>query len=192
MSWTTVTTGDVSDAELLRQLAAREPAALEQLYDRHARYAMGISLRILESREEAEEVVQDVFWQLWKSQLQYDPRRGRFTTWLFTVARNRSLDRMRKRSSRPVSVPYAAVSELPAVGDPEGQVGAGQQRRTVNDALAELPDPQRQAIELSFYQGLTHSEIASATGEPLGTVKSRITRGMARLRESLADAGVVA
>ena len=192
MSWTTATIGEISDAELLKQLAARKTAALEQLYDRHARFAMGISLRILGNREEAEEVVQDVFWQLWKSQLEYDPRRGRFTTWLFTVARNRSLDRLRRRSARPTSAPFAFAENLAAPGDPEGQVGDGQQRRTVNNALAELPEAQRQAIELSFYQGMTHKEIAHATGEPLGTVKSRITRGMARMRESLGGAEVMA
>jgi RNA polymerase sigma-70 factor (ECF subfamily) len=149
---------------------------------------MGISLRMLASREEAEEVVQDVFWQLWKAELRYDPARGRFSTWLFSVARFRCLDRLR---SRERTLPRASLRELDlmeATDDQEAEVFLVEQQKEVRAVLASLPEEQRTAIELAFFRGLTHDEIALFTGEALGTVKSRIRRGLARLRGALPNA----
>lgn len=179
-----------SDAELLRSLGAREPAALERLYDRHARYALGIASRILGDREEAEALVQDVFGRLWKRQVRYDPRRGCFTTWLFAVSRDRALDRLRQRARRPEDHPIGAVYHLPVFADPDVAAAVDPRRRAVDTALAQLPDPERRAIQLSFYQGMTHSEIARTMGEPRGTVKRRIARAVAELRTTLASSGV--
>ncbi len=174
-----------TDGELLRQLAERDALALEVLYTRYSAYVMGISLRILTSREEAEEVVQDVFWQLWKAELEYDPARGRFSTWLFSVARFRSLDRLRARER---TLPRFARNEVvarEAAPDQEAETYLLERQKEVRALLMRLPGEQRAAIELAFFQGLTHDEIAARTGDALGTVKSRIRRGLAKLREAL-------
>jgi len=183
-----------TDGELLRKLAERDALALEVLYARYSAYVMGISLRILSSREEAEEVVQDVFWQLWKSELRYDPARGRFSTWLFSVARFRCLDRLRARER---ALPHSARNEVAvseAAPDQEAETYLLERQKEVRALLTRLPGEQRAAIELAFFQGLTHDEIAARTGDALGTVKSRIRRGLAKLREALShgarDGGV--
>ena len=176
-----------TDGELLRRLSQRESHALDVLYARYSSYVMGVSLRMLANREEAEEVVQDVFWQLWKAELRYDPARARFSTWLFSVTRFRCLDRLR---SRERSLPRAGLRELearPAPDDQEAEMFLVEQQKEVRAVLAGLPDDQRAAIELAFFRGLTHDEIATLTGDALGTVKSRIRRGLARLRTGLAN-----
>jgi RNA polymerase sigma-70 factor (ECF subfamily) len=174
-----------SDGELLRLLARREAHALEVLYARYSAYVMGISLRILGSREEAEEVVQDVFWQLWNAGLEYDPARGRFSTWLFSVARFRCLDRLRRRGRGIERASEAELDATAAPNDQEGEAFLIERSKEVRAVLVKLPGEQRAAIELAFFHGLTHLEIAERTGDALGTVKSRIRRGLARLRDAL-------
>jgi len=174
-----------SDGDLLRRLEAREPDALEALYGRYSAYVMGIALRILGSREEAEEVVQDVFWQLWKSSLCYDPARGRFSTWLFSVARNRSIDRLRASNRTPLRSAAEELDRLPSNDDQEGEAYLVERQKEVRAQLELLPSEQRAAIELAFFRGLSHGEIAEQTGEALGTIKSRIRRGLLRLRQGL-------
>jgi RNA polymerase sigma-70 factor (ECF subfamily) len=143
-------------------------------------------LRIVRNRSEVEEVVQDVFWHLWKSQLAYDPSRGRFTTWLFAVVRNRAIDRVRSLGRRPTAAPESAAAGLTAPGDPEGDSAAREQQRAIRLALGRLSDEQRETLELAFYEGYSHREIADRRGEPLGTVKSRIKRAMDLLRDQIA------
>jgi RNA polymerase sigma-70 factor (ECF subfamily) len=176
-----------SDVELLARMGTRETSALAQLYDRHAGRALGVAHRVLGDRGEAEEVVQDVFLQLWNAPARYDARRGKFTTWLVVMARSRALDRVRQRATRARA---QAQDPRPGASAPsaESQVLAVEARRSVQAALASLPESQRQAIELSFYRGLSHSEIARETGEPLGTVKSRMSRAVAALRQALEGA----
>jgi RNA polymerase sigma-70 factor (ECF subfamily) len=173
------------DGDLLRRLEAREPAALEVIYGRYSAYVMGISLRILGTREEAEEVVQDVFWQLWKATLRYDPARGRFSTWLFSVTRNRCIDRLRASARAPARADGSELARLAADDDQEVEAYQVERQKEVRAQLELLSEDQRQAIELAFFRGLSHVEIASTTGEALGTVKSRIRRGLLRLREGL-------
>ena len=182
-----------SDAVLIEQVGARQVSALESVYDRHAGFVMGVALRVLGNREEAEEVVQDVFLKLWSSAIRYDPQRAKITTWLFAVTRNRALDFLRRRASRPAGRPLEAEPPL-ADGSrgPEDDCAPGEHRAAVAAALARLPETQRQAIEFSFYRGFSHTEIARRTGAPVGTVKSRIHQGMGRLRQELERAGVIA
>ena len=177
--------GTSSDGELLRRLEAREPDALEALYGRYSAYVMGIALRILGTREEAEEVVQDVFWQLWKSSLCYDPARGRFSTWLFSVARNRSIDRLRASNRTPLRSDGDELERLPSRDDQESETYLVERQKEVRAQLELLPSEQRAAIELAFFRGLSHGEIAAQTGEALGTIKSRIRRGLLRLKQGL-------
>ena len=174
-----------SDGELLRRLEARESDALEALYAHYSGYVMGIALRILGSREEAEEVVQDVFWQLWKATLCYDPARGRFSTWLFSVARNRSIDRLRAANRAPLRSSAAALERVAGAADLENETYLVERQKEVRAQLELLPTDQRAAIELAFFRGLTHGEIAAETGEALGTIKSRIRRGLLRLKQGL-------
>lgn len=149
---------------------------------------MGIALRIIRSPIEAEDVLQDVFWQLWRSELRYDPERGRFTTWLFAVARNRALDRARQLGRLSQRTTFAEPLQDDGHG-PEEDTAFSERRRAVRLALASLTPEQRRTIELAFFEGLTHREIADRVAEPLGTVKSRIKRGMEKLKELLVDHG---
>ena len=175
----------MTDGDLLVRLERGDPAALEALYDRHAPYVNGIALRILGESAESEEVTQDVFWQLWKGRIRYDAARGRFTTWLFALTRNRCLDRLRSRKRRPSTEPLAAEPREHAAEDPELDARAGEERARVTRALSALPAEQRRAIELCFYEGLTHREVAERLREPLGTIKGRVRMAMEKLKVSL-------
>jgi len=176
---------EASDAELLARLERRDGSALARLYDRYAGCALAAAQRVLRDRADAEDVVQEVFLQLWHGRARYDERRGRFASWLFVLARNRAIDRVRQRRGRP-SDPSDPAREPAAAGpDAEQRVLAGERERRVVEALAALPAGQRAAIELAFYRGLSHSEIAVELAEPIGTVKSRMHRAMAALREAL-------
>lgn len=175
-----------SDGDLLARVHDGDPDSLEALYDRYSSYVHGLALRMLGAREEADEVTQDVFWLLWKRKIRYDAARGRFTTWLFAVTRNRCIDRLRSERRQPLTRPLEVDSDPPDKTDLEKDAFLGEQRRVVLDALAELPNEQRDAVKLCFFKGMTHSEVATHLGEPLGTVKSRIRMGMAKLKQSLA------
>jgi RNA polymerase sigma-70 factor (ECF subfamily) len=175
----------LSDGDLWVRLKERDMASLEALYDRYGRYVYALAVRMLGRTEEAEEVVQDVFWQIWKSETQYDPARAAFRTWLFAITRSRCLDRLRSQRSRPVSELPRESDLPPAPSDPEEEAMLAERQKRVVAAFQALPEPQRRVLELGFFSGLTHREIAARLGEPLGTVKSRIKMGMDRLKDSL-------
>jgi RNA polymerase sigma-70 factor, ECF subfamily len=179
-----------SDATLVVQLLHRDVSAFEQLYDRHSRIVYALVLRILQQASTAEEVVQDVFLQLWRNAGQYQSDRGPFVPWLLTLARNRALDHLRLKSERQRRREDQA-EELPAISRaPEYEKALDEKRRAerVRSLIGTLSAPQKKAIEMAYFEGLSHSEIANALQEPLGTVKSWIRNGLLRLKEGLQTA----
>ena len=176
-----------SDAALVHRLLQRDVRAFEQLYDRHSRIVYGLVLRILQQASTAEEVVQDVFLQLWRNAGQYQSARGPFVPWLLTLARNRALDNLRLKSERQRRR-EDQTDELPSIAQaPEDEKALDEKRRAevVRSLMGALSAPQKKAIEMAYFEGLSHSEIAAALQEPLGTVKSWIRNGLIRLKEGL-------
>jgi RNA polymerase sigma-70 factor (ECF subfamily) len=175
------------DAALVRRLLQRDVSAFEELYDRHSRIVFALIQRILQQTSTSEEVVQDVFLQLWRNAAQYDESRGPFVPWLLTLARNRALDQLRLKSERQRRR-EDQTEELPQVvtmPDFEGSLDEQRRAKRVRELMASLNPQQKRAIELAYFGGLSHSEIANALKEPLGTVKSWIRNGLLRLKEGL-------
>jgi RNA polymerase sigma-70 factor (ECF subfamily) len=171
------------DATLVHRLLQKDVSAFEQLYDRHSRAIYSLVLRILQQAGTAEEVVQDVFLQLWRNAAQYDVSRGPFVPWLFTLARNRALDTLRLKSERQRRR-EDQTEELPPIASVpqyEQQLDVKRRAEKVRALMASLGPQQKRAIELAYFEGLSHSEIAAALKEPLGTVKSWIRNGLLRL-----------
>jgi RNA polymerase sigma-70 factor (ECF subfamily) len=182
--------GAPSDAELMEQLVRRVPEALEMLYDRHGRAVYSLVLRIAQQVEAAEEIVQDVFLQLWRHAHRYQATRGPLEPWLFTLARNRALDEIRGKREKDRRREDTLENQLLACNSPSPESLADRNRRAdrVRALMRSLPERQRRAIELAYFDGMTHSEISQAMAEPLGTVKSWIRAGLLRLREALEQA----
>ena len=175
------------DAALVRRLLQRDVSAFEELYDRHSRSVFSLVLRILQHASTSEEVTQDVFLQLWRNATQYDQSRGPFVPWLLTLARNRALDQLRLKSERQRRR-EEQTEELPpvmTVPDFEGSLDEQRRAKRVREVMASLNPQQKRAIELAYFEGLSHSEIANRLKEPLGTVKSWIRNGLLRLKEGL-------
>jgi RNA polymerase sigma-70 factor (ECF subfamily) len=175
------------DEALVRRLLRRDVSAFEELYDRHSRLVHALVLRILQQATTAEEIVQDVFLQLWRNASQYDCSRGPFVPWLLTLARNRALDQLRLKSERQRRREEQA-EELPsviAIPDFEGALDEKRRAARVREVMSSLNPQQKRAIELAYFEGLTHTEIANALNKPLGTVKSWIRNGLLRLKEGL-------
>ena len=172
---------------LLHAIARRDEQALACLYDRYRLILFGLLLRILNSREEAEDVLQEVFLQVWRRAADFDERRGRAFTWLVTLTRSRAIDRLRQLGSRE----RLALSTIDFVGDaasnPALDAFRSEQRQIVARALAELSEEQRRALTLAYFEGLTQAEIATRLSSPLGTVKTRMRSGMIKLRELLSQ-----
>lgn len=170
-------------------MAAGSTDALSRLYDRHAGTVFGLARRILNRLEDAEEVVQDVFTQVWREAGRYEHGRASVAGWVVMLARTRAIDRLRARNARPDQRP--ATPDVLPLGvasldrSPEQVTIAAEDVRDVRAALEALPEAQRTLVELAYYEGLTHSEIATRTGVPLGTVKTRIRTAMAALRSVL-------
>lgn len=172
------------DTGLLERMAKGDEKALEELYRRYSAPVFALLLRILQAREEAEEILQDTFVQLYREAARYNPERGGVTAFLFTIARSRALSRLRKRRARPQKV------EDLDLHDPEQELGLWREddpegRILVGRALAKLEPTDRKLLEAAFYLGYSHTELSERFQMPLGTVKTRVRRALLKLREFL-------
>jgi len=170
------------DAALIARLRAGDQNAMADLYDRYSAVVYGVALRVLANTTAAEDVVQEIFLQLWRNPQAFDANRGRLAPWLAVIARNRAIDHLRRRPAEE------DIAELPiSTGiDLEGEAAQKLAVDKVRGALAQLPQEQRTTLEMAFFEGMTHTEIAGKTGEPLGTVKTRIRTGLLALRKVFA------
>src|SRR5450631_427707 len=170
------------DMRLVARLRAGDQQALSELYDRYCKVVYGVALRILHDTGAAEDLLQDIFLQLWRKPDAFDSSRGSLTAWLAVISRHRSIDRLRKRR------PETDIEDCVISGGPD--LRDETERRLIMEkvrgALDVMNPEQRQAMELAFFQGLTHTEIAEKTGEPLGTIKTRIRSGLQQLRAKFA------
>jgi RNA polymerase sigma-70 factor, ECF subfamily len=181
-----------ADRELVLAAAGGDERAIGRLYDRYGSVLFAVAYRICGQRADAEEVVLEAFSQVWRDAGRFEPGRGSVAAWLTTICRSRALDHVRARTRRNRATDSAAADEpgaSPAMGawasDPGEHYDQSERRRRVAEALDVLSPPQRQVIELAFFEGLSQSEIAERISEPLGTVKTRVRLGMQKLREQL-------
>lgn len=175
----------IDDVALLKAIAGKDDTALSQLYDRYRVVLFGLLVRILNNREEAEDVLQEVFLQVWRRAGDYDANRGRPFTWLVTLARSRAIDRLRSVASRERVAAASARDTIEETSDAIADAVRSEQRGIVTSALSQLPEEQQKPLVLAYFDGLTQSEIADRLGAPLGTVKTRMRTGMLKLREVL-------
>ena len=172
----------MTDAVVIARICAGDEGAMAVLYDRYARVVYSIALRVLADAGAAEDVLQDVFVQLWRRPQAFDASRGSLMAWLGVIARNRAIDHLRKQ--RPHEDSSETIIAVNATADTD--VERDQAVRKVRSILAGMPGEQRTALELAYFDGLTHAEIAGKTGQPLGTVKTRIRSGLLTLRKAFA------
>ncbi len=175
----------LSDEAVVALVPRGDDSALAELYDRFGAPAYGLARRILRDDQLAQDAVQDAFLAIWRSAARYRPERGKASTWVLTLVHRRAVDLVRRESHR-------RTESLDDAPEPSGAatpdvVWMRLERERVQDAVRQLPDQQREAIELAYYGGFTQSELAERLGQPIGTIKSRMFSGLARLRELLAD-----
>jgi RNA polymerase sigma-70 factor (ECF subfamily) len=176
---------ELPDAELLRLIELRDQRAFEAVYDRHAGHVGGICLRRLRDPEVAAEITQDIFTQLWNGSSRFDSSRAKFTTWLFTIVRNRCIDTARKVQRSPYNEEFEDKYADSRASDPETAAYSEECRGHLGNALASLPDAQREAVQLCIIEGYSHSEAAEHLGQPLGTIKSRVKIGLEKLKSKM-------
>ena len=174
-----------ADVQLLKAVARGDERALAELYDQYRVVLFGLLMRILNSREEAEDVLQEVFMQVWRRAGDFDESRGKPFTWLVTVARSRGIDRLRSLGARERVAVAATREPHEETSDAASDAFRSEQHQLVRSALAQLPEEQKRPLVLAYFDGLTQSEIAEKLGAPLGTVKTRMRNGMNKLRELL-------
>lgn len=172
-----------SDAALIEQVVARDEPALAALYDRYAGLISSVLNRILRDQHATEEILQDVFYQLWRNAATFDASRGSLPAWLAVIARNRAISRLRRHN--PAAGEELEENTVVVSHNLESSVAQNQLLARIRVALAALPGEQRSCVELAYFQGMTHSEIARSTGDPLGTVKTRLRSAVETLRRSL-------
>jgi RNA polymerase sigma-70 factor (ECF subfamily) len=178
------------DIELLQRVGARDLSAFAEFYDKYASLLFSIASRILHDASEAEDVLQETFVQIWEKADSFDPKLGTASSWAATLARNRSIDRIRASQRRARLQNEAGVENATIAEDGETANSALyglEKAKLIQSALVQLPAEQRQPIEMAFFSGLTQHEISEKLGEPLGTIKARIRRGLLQLRDKLGD-----
>jgi RNA polymerase sigma-70 factor (ECF subfamily) len=171
-----------SDKALLAALQRRDGRALEALYDRHRRVAFGLAYRILNDSAAAEDVVQEVFLNIWRQAGSFDAQRGNVRTWLLSIVHHRSIDWLRSRANQRGDVPLDLAERRLTVPDTWQAVAATVERDTIRQALAALPTEQRRTVELAYFGGFTQPQIAADMGVPVSTVKGRMRMAMNKLR----------
>jgi RNA polymerase sigma-70 factor (ECF subfamily) len=181
---------ELDDEELMRRLSYRDLSAYKTLFSRYGTLVYSTALRVLRDPQLAEDMAQEIYLRLWRKPESYAATRGKFSTWLTSVARNRAVDEVRSRNRRyrhETASPEEQEREFPGpdTDDPALSAELADQRRLILVALAQLPAEQRQTIELAYFGGLTQQEIAERLDQPLGTVKTRIRLGMQKLRAAL-------
>ena len=178
-----------SDAVLVKQLTVGDEGAFSVIYDRYSAMLFGMLMRVLNNKQTAEEVLQDLFLQLWRSADKFDPARGSLPAWLLVIGRNRAISRLRGRPSLEVleEVDGLYANTLASTANIEDEASRMELMETLKTALAQLPVEQRQAVELAYFEGMTQSEIATKTGSPLGTVKTRMRSAMQVLKKRFDD-----
>ena len=187
-SYSNVNGSNAEDAALIRRMVDADETALGALYDRWVRSLYSLVLHLLKDPDEAEDVVEETFWQAWRKADSYEPSKGAVSTWLLTIGRRKALDRLRSRKrSREDSIDgESGFADLPSgLPDPEAQAERSELGENVRAALRELPNEQREVLELGYFSGLSQAEIAEKTGQPLGTVKTRMRLAMQKLRGPL-------
>jgi RNA polymerase sigma-70 factor, ECF subfamily len=175
----------LSDEALVALVARSSDAALGELYDRYGSTAYGLALRVVRDPALAEDVVQEAFLSVWRSAARFVPERAKASTWIMIFVHRRAVDVVR-REERRRGEPLDRADQ-PATGSTEEVAWLRFERERVQEALAQLPDQQREAIELAYYGGFTQAQLAERLGQPLGTIKSRVFNGLGRLRELLAE-----
>jgi len=175
----------------MQRIVQRDESALAMVYDRYAGMLLSVLNRILRDKQAAEEILQDIFFQLWRSAERFDGSRGSLPGWLVVVGRNRAISRLRHHN--PAAGDELNENTVASAFNLEGAVAQQQLLSRINGALENLPVEQRAAVELAYFEGLTHSEIAERTGDPLGTVKTRLRSALETLRRTLhtsAESGI--
>jgi RNA polymerase sigma-70 factor (ECF subfamily) len=179
---------NADDVALIRRMVNADETALGALYDRWVHSLYSLVLHLLRDPDEAEDVVEETFWQAWRKASSYEPSKGAVSTWLLTIGRRKALDRIRARK-RYKEDPIGrdrAFADLPSPAlDPSQDMEGSELREHVRAALKELPSEQREVLEMGYFNGMSQTEIAEATGQPLGTVKTRMRLAMQKLREPL-------
>ncbi len=177
----------VNDLDLVHRVALRDETALAELFDRYSSLLLALSRRIVTETSDAEEILQEVFLQVWNQAERYDRARSSVSTWLVLITRSRSIDRLRSRQVKDRTLTALKHEKNDTHTSPQGMgsVLLDQRRQRLRREMQELPNEQRQVLDLAFFQGMTQSEIAGATGIPLGTVKTRTLLAMKKLRRAL-------
>ncbi|MGA7730572.1 MAG: sigma-70 family RNA polymerase sigma factor [Chloroflexia bacterium] len=187
----------IADEQLLGRVGGGDASALEQLYERYVRQCFGLALRMLGEPALCEEVVQEVFLKVWTQPSSYSSQKGKFASWLLSVVHHRCIDELRRRSRTEIALEDPSTgSILSIVQDPDPQpleqIWTREVQSVVRAALVQIPQNQRQVLELAYFTGLSHSQIAAKLDQPLGTVKTRIRLGMQSLRQLLEPYGLLA
>ena len=183
----------LADEELMQLVYRSDASAFEVIYDRHADAAFSLAYRMCAQRALAEDVVQEAFLSLWRSRARYDRARGSVRTWVLGIVHNRAIDALRRRTVRDRGlVSEDAIEErLVAPGRTDAEFARREEAREIRDALGQLPDEQSRVIELAYFGGMTHTQIALMLDTPIGTVKGRMRLGLAKMRMALVDSAEV-